>query len=529
MNKYKGRMILNQRGGSIVINNTTEEESVQISQRSGSNILLNNVTNSELATNNKQTLVINDNFTTVKKDDSSFVGGNRSVRVGKNNYELKGFNDDSEIESYQKWHDTFKEIALTNSKFKIKRGGESLPNGTSTEQSGSRASNPVLKNKILSVENKFNGYSGVPIRSRFSDEVSFYSKVPDAGNTRPASVKDITLADIQKSAGESGSSAPGVMKYGASKSAATEEGNWSPDTDAQQIGNLIILKQDELSIIEKLMGDAGDDILITKRNKSETIGASFNDYPSVRIDPEGRSQPFEMLVSDTGVFKNHDYTPLVEEIDNSSNYPCGNDSKIIGNSYRRNVGSGGISLKTTGNMEIGAATAKLGAKKININASHGLQLASDSLVEIQSLKSIVIRSNRQVLVESSLGIKDNVIIGGATYTEGETYLHHITAPLEVQQTQDTVTYGQFNARENRTLLVSETLIAGTWYPSYAIVDPDLIVNYSHSHHFNNVPLRLMESNKEVRDIAQTEGINIVGNKNQALPQIHERKLAQRVD
>lgn len=517
-------MILNQRGGSIVINNTTEEESIQISQRSGSNILMNNVVTSDLSTNNKQSLVINDQFVSINNDDTLFVGGDRNIRISKNNYELKGFSEDTEIDAYDKWHDTFKEIAQLNSKFKIKRGGVSIPNGTSTEQDGDRAANPVLKNKIISVENKFNGYSGVPIRNKKLDEVVMYTKVPDAGTTKAAETRKITLEDIDKGAGASGSSAPGVLKYGALKSAATEGGEWRVDTDAQKIGDKILLKQDELTIIEKLMGNAGDEILVSKRNKSETIGVKFNDYPSIRIDPEGRSQPFEMLVSDTGVFKNHDSIPLIEEIDNSSNYPCGNDVKIVGNSYKRNIGSGGISLKTTGNMEVGAATMKFGAKKININASHGLQLASDACVEIQSLKSIILRSNRQVLVESSVGVKDNMIVGGGTYTEGETYLHHVTAPLEVQQTQDTILYGQFNTSQDRTLLIGEALIAGTWYPVYAKSSPDLIVNYPHSHHFDNLPLRLMDSNNNVRKIAQSEGINVVGNKNQAIQQLHERKV-----
>ena len=65
---YRNRTVLNQRGGSIVINNTTDQESVHISQRSGSNILLNNLFNSELATSNKQTLVLGDEFKTVALD-----------------------------------------------------------------------------------------------------------------------------------------------------------------------------------------------------------------------------------------------------------------------------------------------------------------------------------------------------------------------------------------------------------------------------------------------------------------------------
>jgi hypothetical protein len=527
--KYVNKLILNQRGGSLVIDNTTEQESVQLSHRSGSNVVMNNVVNSELATNNKQTLVVGDKFDDTKNDSIEHVGGDKVVRVSNNHYSLKGFDNDQQIEQFAKWHEAFKETAQLNSKFKIKRGGFSVPNGVVTDLEGERADNPVLKNRIVSVENEFKGYSGIPVRTRNFDEVVSYSTVPDRGNTKPAEIRETNVEEIEKSAGLSGSGAPGVLKYGGDKSAATEEGSWSDDEEAQKIGQKILETQDVLTSIEQEMGESGDEILFVKRNKSETVGAHFNDYPSLRIDPEGRSQPLEMLVSDTGVFKNHDFTPHVEELDNSSNYPCGNDVKVVGNSYRRNVGSGGVSMKTIGLFEIGGSSIKVGGKKVHINASHGIQIGSETCVEIQSLKSVIIRSNRQVLIEAPVGVKDNLIVGGATYTEGETYLHHVTAPLEVQQTRDTVVTGQFNALEDRTLKIGETLVAGTWYPTYAVVSPDTVVSYPHSHHFDNIPLRLTASNKDLRKLAQDEGINRPGFKTQARPQIHERKDAIKTD
>ena len=120
-------MILNQRGGSLVINNGTDQESVQLSQRSGSNILLNNLVNSELATNNKQTHVINDKFETILNDDNKFVKGVQTNRVGNTRYDFKGFLKDEEYDAFQQWKDTFKSVALVNSKFKIKRGGSIRP------------------------------------------------------------------------------------------------------------------------------------------------------------------------------------------------------------------------------------------------------------------------------------------------------------------------------------------------------------------------------------------------------------------
>tara|TARA_R110002074_G_scaffold32309_4_gene90263 strand:- start:31078 stop:32781 length:1704 start_codon:yes stop_codon:yes gene_type:complete len=521
---YKNRMIINQRGGSIDIDNTTEREKVKLSHRSGSNINLTNVVNSELATNNKQMNVIRDSFETIGNDKTSFVAGTKTERVGGNSYNLKGFTSQFQIDAMELWKETYRPIANLNSEFKINRGGVGFPNGATTSQSGDRADNPVIDSKVFTVENKFNGYTGIPYRTKDIDEVTTYVTVPDRNNTKPAEEREIQVEDIEQSAGSGGSNAPGVLEFGSDKSAATENGEWSDNDKAQEVNKAILELQDTLTPIEQLIGD-GDETHFTKRNKFEQIGGAFNDFPSIRIDPKGRSQPLEMLVSETGTFKNHDYVPHVEEVDNSSNFLGGNDDKLVSNRYSRNVGSGGIQLKTTGNTELGGATLKAGFTRININASHGVQLASESFVEIQSLKTITLRTNRQVYVESSLGIKGNTIIGGGASIEGELYVQHITAPLEVQQTQDTTLYGKFATDEERRLIIGECQVGDVFYPVYASAKDNLIVNYPHSHHYNSIPIRLTQSNKDVRNIAAAEGINDHTNITQALPQIHERKLA----
>jgi hypothetical protein len=525
-NVYRNKLVINQRGGSIDINNTTEQEYINLSQRSGSNIRIDNVTNSELATNNKQVAIVNDSFETVGNDKSSFVAKDNVERVGGNTYQLKGFINESELMASKEWQEAYRDIANYNSQFKLKRGGVSYPNGDSTELQGTRVNNPVVGSSIYSVENEFNGYSGVPVRKASVDEVVTYAKVPDRGRTVAAREKKVTVEDVEKSAGASGSKAPGVLEFGAEKSAATEGGSWEPNDDALEINLKILELQDTLSEIEQRMGHGGDEIIFNKRNSIETVGSTFNDYPSVRIDEKGRSQPFEILVSDSGAYKNHDYLPHVEEIDNSSNFPGGEKTIIANNKFGVVAGSGGISFKTTGAMEIGASTVKVGAKKININASHGLQIASEAGVEIQSLKSIVLRTNRQVYVEGGLGVRGNSVFRGGTYTEGETYLQHVTAPLEVQQTEDTIAFGKFAATQNRTLVIGEAQVGGAWYPVYAVANDDLLYAYPHSHHFNNLPLRLTKANEDVRKFAQSENINNHSNINQSLPQIHEKKTAK---
>ena len=523
---YRNRALIQQRGGSLLIDNTTEQEKIKLSQRSGSNINLTNVVTSELATNNKQTNVVNDLFETIGGDKTSFVANTNTIRTGENTYNFKGFIDKNQLDSFKSWKDTYNQIAKLNSQFKILRGGNGYPNGDSTTESGSRIDNPVLKNQPIAVENVFHGYDGSPIRTSSVDDVVSYSTVIDRGNTLPANIRDITIEDIEKSAGANGSSAPGVIEFGPSKSAATEEGSWITNPEASQIDNIIVQLQEQLTPIEKQMGDGGDEIIFIKRNKYEQIGAEFNDYPSIRIDEKGRSQPFEMLVSDTATYKNHDYVPHIEEVDNSSIFPCGNDDKVVSNRYSRSVGSGGIHFKTTGATALGGTTLKGGYKKINLNASHGIQIASEAFVEIQSLKSITLRTNRQVYIEGCLGVKNNVIIGGGLSVEGETYVQHITAPLEVHQTEDTTVFGQFATDTSRSLPIGEVYVSGEWQTVYALPDKDIIVTYPHSHHHHGIPMRLTQSNEDVRKFAQKENINKHSYVSQALPQIHERKIAQ---
>ena len=523
---YRNRSIINQRGGSIDIDNTTEQEKIKISHRSGSNINLTNVVNSELATNNKQINVVHDSFETVGNDKTELYAKNHTTRTGENTYNLKGFISQTQLDAFSSWKEAYTPIARLNSQFKIKRKGLGYPNGSETEESGQRNPNPVIDSKVYTVENSFSGYTGVPIRRSDQDDVTSYTKVPDRTSTKPAKERLITKEDIEKSAGANGSNSPGVKKYGADKNPASELGIWDLNESANNIHKDMVKLQEKLIPIEQNMGHGGDETNFIKRNKIEQVGAIFNDFPSIRIDEDGRSQPSEMLVSKTGTFKNHDSVPHIEEVDNSSNFPGGNDEKVIGNRYSRTVGSGGIQFKTTGATEIGGTTLKAGYKKINMNSSHGIQIASESYVELQSLKSIILRTNRQVYVESGLGVKGNLIVGGGASFEGEVYVQHLTGPLEVHQTQDTTAFGKFATDTARTLLIGEAQVGGIFYPVYALPNDNTIMNYPHSHHHNGIAMRLTKSNDDVREFAQSEQINNHKNISQSLPQMHERKIAK---
>ena len=74
--QYSNKSVLNQRGGNIEFSNSTGHEGVYITNYHGSNIKLTPQVNSEYAKENKQTLVTNDCFETIRNDKHLSINGN---------------------------------------------------------------------------------------------------------------------------------------------------------------------------------------------------------------------------------------------------------------------------------------------------------------------------------------------------------------------------------------------------------------------------------------------------------------------
>ena len=575
--EYKNKFIINQRGGTVEINNSTGREEVKISQFDGSNITLNNTVNSELASNNKQTKIVYDEYRTIGNTQNTFIGKDRNLRTVENNYEIKGFEDDDAIAAYNEWKEVYRPIAEENSKFEVQRGGQSHPNGVETPRSGSGA-NPDLTYSAEAVENDFYGYVVLPeteaslpeeegivpasVARVFSDYdgVTYYEELVGPLYTNPAIPKSPTIPNIVQAfgAGE-GTSAPGVLEQGAAIASATEGWGCPSKPNAPIIAGLLEAAQPTLNPIEKRMGNGGDDILFTKRHKVENIGATFNDYPSVRVDEIGRLQPTEVGVSEDRVFKHHDYVRHAEEVENESNFPCGNYTLAVGNRYNVLVGSGGVQIKTSGSISLNGSYVKVTGIKIDMAADAGISIGSESHVDIYA-KKIQFRSERQVYVDGAFGVLKNIIVGGGAFIEGELYVNHITAPVEVQETLHTKVFGEiiadyeigyayldpsvyigsgcgsgtassyyYDAEGNYVDTSSSVTVcvdiygSGSILPVYGVATPDSLKVYDHSHHFHNIPLRLTRSNKNMRNLATKEGINSVDIPIMSQEQRHEFK------
>jgi hypothetical protein len=291
------------------------------------------------------------------------------------------------------------------------------------------------------------------------------------------------------------------------------EGTWEAE-EKKADGNfeeLIKKVAADLAPIESELGLGGCELINIAKHKVETIGLVVNDFPSVRIDPAGKMYRDKMVVHKEGVFANQKESPLVESV-HVDDLPGGSYTLNVSNRWNVHVGAGGVSIKTLGRMDIGAKQVNIGGDQVNIGSENEVNIdGGKRLSVVADIISLRQRQRGQVLVDSNLGVSQNVVVGGGLHVEGELTCQHITAPVEICETE--------RARIYSKLLKGLTFKCnlaggghsvgphGTAHPSWSgatltlISDSndDHVVDYGHSHLFKNAAMHLMESHDLVRE------------------------------
>jgi hypothetical protein len=172
--------------------------------------------------------------------------------------------------------------------------------------------------------------------------------------------------------------------------------------------------------------------------------------------------------------------------------PGGNYTVSAGNRYNLLVGSGGVDIKTTGPINIGGTILAIAGKQVNIASSDDINIdGGTNLSVVSSLMTLRTRNRQQVVIDDNLGVSKNVVIGGGAYINGETFLQHVTAPVEFQVTESTllkdtgvvITGGSGNVQYGQTVT--------------------LTFSQPHTHYFKNIPLTLVASPAALQTAAAT--------------------------
>lgn len=275
-----------------------------------------------------------------------------------------------------------------------------------------------------------------------------------------------------------------------------------PDSDSgkNSLAQTINNQAEALAAAEVKMGFGGSSIETITKHKLLAIGLVFNNFLSYRTLLGGKTvnNAVSVVAGGTSIT-----TQAINKVDYThiDDMPGGNYTVTAGNRYNLLVGSGGINLNTSGPLNINSTIAKFIGTQINLASKEDFNLdGGTNLSVIADIISIRSRNRNQTVVDDNLGVSKNVVIGGGTYTNGEVYLQHVTAPVEFQVTESTTIQDTGYTISGATITKSGggTISSGN---IVTITGGTLTINQPHTHYFKNLPLTLLATNADVRNTA----------------------------
>jgi hypothetical protein len=215
-------------------------------------------------------------------------------------------------------------------------------------------------------------------------------------------------------------------------------------TDPAKLAAQLASVVNPLSEQEKEMGFGGNSFEFITKHKVVTVGIKRNTAKAYVSDIAGiltdGLNGIQSISPDlpTGTFKARPYNfPAFAEL-YVPDMPGGNYTIHAMNKFSVDAGSGGMQLRTLGNLKIASGTTEVRGDLITLGSQDGQIAINGSLVTIDA-DTLNLRNKigGQVVVDSTLGVSKNVIIGGGAYVEGEMFVNHVTAPIEYQVTEST--------------------------------------------------------------------------------------------
>lgn len=545
--QYRNKYVLNQKGGVIEIVNSDNKEIMKFTHYSGSFKEFNNGTTSELAVHNDQKLVLEDQYLTVRGFQNMYVEHDVDSIIRGDSYRKIG---NMKEEYFKEWYNIAAVIADYKQLFEIKRTDPVKDTNrklTSKQQSksGSNGPCPVCTNKVTDfgghgtqekywhLNNKFNSTEVTQIRkgdkgmtwgpgerAMLGGSMSSTGQDDGADKYQECKPKGEQPKAKFKKAGTAGKifGEKCPCCKGTGKSPSSMDGSWSTESLKKDLDTFIKTNIEQLSDQEAKMGLGGSEIIDITKHKVETIGLVMNDFGSIRVDTVGKIHNNEIVVHKEGVFTNQQESPMIEYV-HVDDLPGGNYTLNVCNRYNVQVGSGGVSIKTYGPVDIGGTVTNISGNQVNIGSEYETNIDGGRRLNI-SADILCLRArnkdnkqqDEQVLVDGNLGVKTNVVIGGGMHVEGEVSLNHVTAPCEIQQTEETDVTGTTLANRVVAWIPPGRVLIGACCPVYNPLpipvkanfgpafasDPNCVGVWSHSHLFRNLPLTLHREHHDVR-------------------------------
>lgn len=430
--KLRDLSLINQPAGHLEFINTKDEEVLTIGYKTGSF--------DRFFKDGKESLVVGNKRQHITRDEFAHVGGNQvntmdqnveTIVLGDVNYKI------GDITKWQKYVEEYKKAIKDYHddvrKFDAQRASHenSIDQSPKQSKSGTNASCPIhgMQSKVLVTDSAMTLGSG-SLKSATCRQIQKINQTKDSYKSVNAGGNDCFVCG------------------GSLFSPSSQDGNFATDPDKAKIVEKRVELQKKLYEIERHLGQnknpsGGSQILTIAKDYILSVGLVMNDLESYRRDPVGKLVPCGVKIDPKGtnLYIQYKESPLVEAVD-VEYLPGGIYDVQANNRFNLVAGSGGISLKTTGQMQLGGTLFTAAMENMLFSSRSEIALAAkriDLSADIISFRPNEITGKKgieqQLLIDSNLNVGINAVVKGGLHVEGEVSLHHITAPLEWRTTE----------------------------------------------------------------------------------------------
>jgi hypothetical protein len=482
-NIYRGKTVINGRGGYAEIVDTTGRERYKIGSAHGGSYEMNQMGTTEFAVGGKTRLIKGDEFSTVRGDGSFFIQGDKELIVKGDVYNKFG-NVKGDADISKRIKELHQPIHDTQQLFDLQRAGSGHELDTSPlqTQDGDTTDCPVCNGK-----NKF--------PTRTTTPSTFTPAMPNGagGISESLSAGKSTVSETSEARENC------FNCQGSGKVPWSAEGVFKRDPRKKEIPDMINANSDKMSELENRLSKGGNVTDYISRSHTIFVGSNMNDLNSIRVDPVGKRKLMGQMPSKSGkgVFPMYVPTPHVEPV--ATNSLSGGDySMMVSNKYALFVGANGISQKTLGMFELQGRIMTISADQVNISSNNevvldggkSLELTADVITIKPRVNLIGGESYKTVALDSSVAISSNMVVKGGIHNEGGMTTQHITAPLQYSETETTISYSDLPAG----IIMGKDSMGG----DVVSVAVSSLTNSSHSHTVATISSTLLDTNDDVR-------------------------------
>lgn len=496
-----------QKGSVIAGSSTDNKEHITINTAAGANTTLSKVGISQFSPNNMQIKVNNDGFLEFRKDLQTVVSNSNFNRINNNLSFVVGGSVPLLVDGYSAWNDKFSKLAA------LKSAPDTINPNTCPVIPGAdvavtpafypkaktaNATNPAItKLQKDAASGKIKNDNAIP-KVNLSKKIKPSLKLVKDFLKAQVNSKFCDVNKIKDKLSGAFKGNPSTQQLLTQTSPSTAGGDYPLNTEKfDAMPQAMADVQKELINLEKNLGEGGNVTISAARNIRIQCGAETNNNISANYDPVGRQVPAAVAVADIGATIAVAGAPKVQEIDNHSMFPCGSFTIEAGNGITMFTGAKGITMTSCGSISMATDTVfKLGFLQA-VLGGEDFTLMGDKNVCIESGNTLSITCPTQIMLNSNVGVANNVICNGGGFFNGELYVTHITAPREIQETLVGFTKeGAYGFLRQGGKIVGKITVPGKGWsnePFEITLDkqPDVVVELTpHAHEFPNIPLNL---------------------------------------